>query len=138
MKVVKVFMNVRVSQQDAIFYVRNGLPDIPENHVFQGHHVIGLFGKNAPNHADRFLSYIDTNFDPPDDNPPPRPSYGQANFPSFDQASGLLIGGKYPVWSTQKSKETPHSDAEAVSCRQVCGSSTIDRCRVSRILPRAI
>lgn len=41
----KVFMDVRISRQDGTFYVRDDLPDTPENRVYTGRLVIGLFGK---------------------------------------------------------------------------------------------
>ena len=91
----KVFMNVRISRQDGTFYVRDDLPDVPENRVFYGKLIFKLFGKNAPSYVDRFLSYIPTTADSVlEDNP--LPSYGRSSFVSFDQAAGLLLGGKIP------------------------------------------
>ena len=54
----KVFLKVRISRQDGTFYVRDDLPDLPENRVFSGTLTIGLFGKAAPRHVEKFLSYI--------------------------------------------------------------------------------
>jgi cyclophilin family peptidyl-prolyl cis-trans isomerase len=88
----KVFMNVRISRQDGTFYVRDDLPDIPENKVFSGRLVLGLFGQNAPATVERFLSYIPNAADDDVDNP--LPSYARSSFNSFDDASGLLRGGK--------------------------------------------
>jgi cyclophilin family peptidyl-prolyl cis-trans isomerase len=91
----KVFFNVRVSRQDGTFYVRDDLPDTPENQVFQGRIVVGLYGKNAPNHVHRFLSYIQTAATSlgGDDNDNPLPSYARSTFTRLDQATGLLVGG---------------------------------------------
>lgn len=90
----KVFMNIRISRQDGTFYVRDDLPDTPENRVFSCRLVIGLFGKNCPTHVERFLSYIRPNKDDDDDNP--LPNYGRSYFTSSDQATGLLLGGMIP------------------------------------------
>lgn len=90
----KIFMNVRISRQDGTFYVRDDLPDTPENRVFAGSLKIGLFGQCAPNHVERFLSYIQTQEDRNDDNP--LPNYGRSSFPALDQATGLLTGGVIP------------------------------------------
>jgi hypothetical protein len=43
----KVAFDVRISRQDGTFYMRDNLPDTPENAVFQGRIVVGLFGKAA-------------------------------------------------------------------------------------------
>jgi cyclophilin family peptidyl-prolyl cis-trans isomerase len=90
----KVFMNVRISRQDGTFYVRDDLPDIPENKVFSGRLVIGLFGKNAPLAVERFLSYIVATGSADDDVDNPKPSYSRSSFNSFDEGTGLLRGGK--------------------------------------------
>ena len=90
----RVFLKVRVSRQDGTFYVRDDLPDTPENRVFQGQLVVGLFGKVAPVAVGRFLSYVDTESDPLNDNP--LPSYGRSYFPSLDPRTGLLMGGTIP------------------------------------------
>lgn len=95
----KVFMNVRISRRDGTFYVRDDLPDTPDNRVFQGRLVIGLFGQNAPTAVERFLSYIDSGSNSKeqlllDDNP--LPSYSRSVFASFDEATGLLMGGMIP------------------------------------------
>ena len=91
----KVFFDVRISRQDGTFYVRDDLPDTPENRVFQGRLVMGLFGEVAPNHVQRFKSYLNPTSDPLDDNPVP--NYGRSVFCSLDQATGLLTGGKIPA-----------------------------------------
>jgi cyclophilin family peptidyl-prolyl cis-trans isomerase len=87
----KVYFDVRISRQDGSFYVRDDLPDIPENQVFQGRLTIGLFGSAAPQHVQRFKSYVAAN-DPLDDNP--LPNYSRSIFSSIDQATGLLAGGR--------------------------------------------
>jgi len=89
----RIFMNVRISRSDGTFYVRDDLPDVPENRVYNFKLVLGLFGKNAPRHVEKFLSYISGD-SPLDDNP--LPSYGRSYFTSFDEASGLLLGGSIP------------------------------------------
>ena len=66
----KVFFKVRISRQDGTFYVRDDLPDTKENRVFYGSLTVGLFGKAAPRHVERFLSYINPG-NPLDDNPLP-------------------------------------------------------------------
>lgn len=91
----KVFFDVRISRQDGTFYVRDDLSDIPENRVFQGRLVIGLFGEAAPNHVQRFKSYINPSVDPVDDNP--LPNYGRSVFSSLDQVTGLLTAGRIPA-----------------------------------------
>jgi Cyclophilin type peptidyl-prolyl cis-trans isomerase/CLD len=90
----KVFFNVRISRSDGTFYVRDDLPDVVENQVFTGRLVIGLFGKNAPNHVARFLQYVTVDSKPMDD--APLPSYSRSSFTQFDQATGLLLGGTIP------------------------------------------
>lgn len=90
----KVFFDVRISRQDGTFYVRDDLPDTIENQVFTGRLTIGLFGKAAPNHVQRFLGYVNTGNKPLDDNP--LPSYGRSVFPQLDEATGVLYGGTIP------------------------------------------
>jgi Cyclophilin type peptidyl-prolyl cis-trans isomerase/CLD len=90
----KVFFNVRVSRSDGTFYVRDDLPDVAENQVFTGRLVVGLVGKNAPNHVARFLQYVTVDSKPLDD--APLPSYSRSSFTQFDQATGLLLGGTIP------------------------------------------
>jgi cyclophilin family peptidyl-prolyl cis-trans isomerase len=87
----KVFMDVRISRQDGSTYVRDDLPDTFENQVIYRRLKLGLYGKVAPNHVEKFLSYIL----PPKDNDVenPYPSYGRSNFPALDQEAGLLRGG---------------------------------------------
>jgi cyclophilin family peptidyl-prolyl cis-trans isomerase len=97
----KAYMNVRISRQDGTFYVRDDLPDTPENKVFYARLVFGLFGKEAPRHVEKFKSYIvppknsaaTTNNDSDDD---PLPLYDRSTFTSFDQGTGVLMGGKIP------------------------------------------
>lgn len=87
----KVFMNVRISRQDGTFYVRDDLPGTPENTVFYGRLVFGLFGKEAPRHVEKFKSYVLPNQSPLDNDP--LPAYDRSTFSSFDQATGVLMGG---------------------------------------------
>ena len=91
----KVFFDVRISRQDGTFYVRDDLPDTPENRVFLGRLTLGLFGEAAPNHVQRFKSYMNPTADPLDDNP--LPNYGRSVFASLDQVTGLLTGGRIPA-----------------------------------------
>lgn len=90
----KVFFDVRISRQDGTFYVRDDLPNTVENQVFRGRLTVGLFGKTAPNHVQRFLSYIQSGYNPLDDNP--LPSYSRSVFPIYDSATGVLYGGSIP------------------------------------------
>lgn len=91
----KIFFDVRISRQDGSFYVRDDLPDLPENRVFQGRLTLGLFGDVAPNHVKRFKSYVNPSDDPLDDNP--LPSYSRSVFSSLDQATGVLTAGRIPA-----------------------------------------
>jgi len=90
----RVLVDVRISRQDGTFYVRDDLDDSPENRVFYGQLQLGLFGELAPQNVKQFLSYVDTNFNPLEDNP--RPSYARSTFVSFDEGTGLLLGGYIP------------------------------------------
>eukprot|EP00977_Amphora_coffeiformis_P005884 scaffold1248_cov170-Amphora_coffeaeformis.AAC.3 len=92
----KVFFDVRISRQDGTFYVRDDLPDTPENKVFMGRLTVGLFGEAAPIHVQRFKSYVNpSSTDPLDDNP--LPNYSRSVFSSLDQATGVLSGGRIPA-----------------------------------------
>jgi cyclophilin family peptidyl-prolyl cis-trans isomerase len=104
----KVFFDIRISRQDGTFYVRDDLPDTPENQVFSGRLVLGLFGKNAPNHVERFLQYVNVNANTDnaksrlavtDDMDNPLPSYSRSSFTQFDAATGVLYGGTIPSLS---------------------------------------
>lgn len=94
----RVAFDVRISRQDGTFYVRDDLPPTPENQVFLGRLVVGLFGNVAPHHVERFLSYVETSNNNgsilEDDNP--LPMYSRSVFPSLDQATGVIVGGKIP------------------------------------------
>jgi len=91
----RVFLNVRISRQDGTFYVRDDLPDTPENNVFYGRLVLELFGEVAPATVERFKSYITSATSQVlDDNP--LPSYSRATFPAVDPATGVLAAGKIP------------------------------------------
>jgi cyclophilin family peptidyl-prolyl cis-trans isomerase len=90
----KVFMDIRISRSDGSFYVRDDLPDTFENRVIQKRLTFGLYGKTAPNHVERFLSYIIPQ--DKEDVDSPFPSYGRSTFKSLDQETGLLQGGNIP------------------------------------------
>jgi cyclophilin family peptidyl-prolyl cis-trans isomerase len=90
----KILIDVRISRQDGTFYVRDDLEDTPENRVFYGRLSLGLFGTVAPKMVEQFLSYVDVNTLPDDDNP--FPSYARSSFVSLDQSTGLLLGGYIP------------------------------------------
>ena len=92
----KVYFDVRVSRSDGSFYVRDDLPDTPDNQVFYGKIVVGLFAQNAPTHVEKFLSYIPSLSYSSLEQENPLPSYGQSQFPRIDQTTGLLWGGKIP------------------------------------------
>jgi cyclophilin family peptidyl-prolyl cis-trans isomerase len=90
----KVFFDVRVARQDGSTYVRDDLPDTFENRVLTARLVFGLYGTVAPNHVQRFLSYVVPPRD--DDVENPYPSYSRSSFTSLDQSSGVLKGGVIP------------------------------------------
>lgn len=91
----KVFMDVRIARKDGSTYVRDDLDDSFENRVLIQRIKIGLYGKHAPNHVEKFLSYIETpnNADVEELLDNPYPSYSRSTFPSLDQETGLLMGG---------------------------------------------
>lgn len=91
----KVAFDVRISRQDGTFYVRDDLPDTPENKVFYGRLVVGLFGTVAPVHTENFLRYCITAYNAAEIDAP-KPSYGKSSFNRFDDATGLLEGGFIP------------------------------------------
>ena len=91
----KVSFDVRISRQDGTFYVRDDLPDTPENKVFYGRLVVGLFGTMAPVHVENFLKYCITAYNAAEIDAP-KPSYGKSSFNRFDDATGLLEGGYIP------------------------------------------
>jgi cyclophilin family peptidyl-prolyl cis-trans isomerase len=85
----KVYMDVRISRADGSFYVRDDLPDdTPENQVFQGKLVLGLFGTLAPNHVEQFLKYVSVSYNPTEDDP--LPTYARSSFVTLDQSNGML------------------------------------------------
>jgi cyclophilin family peptidyl-prolyl cis-trans isomerase len=94
----KVFIDVRIARKDGSTYVRDDLDDSFENTVLFQSIKIGLYGKIAPNHVEKFLNYIDApknvNVEELLDNP--YPSYSRSTFPSLDQETGLLMGGNIP------------------------------------------
>lgn len=91
----KVAFDVRISRQDGTFYVRDDLPDAPENKVFYGRLVVGLFGTTAPTHVENFLKYCVTAYNAAEIDAP-KPSYEKSTFNRFDDATGLLEGGFIP------------------------------------------
>lgn len=86
----KVKFNVRISRADGTFYTRD---DETDKDVFNGSLTFGLYGKIAPNHVEKFLSYAQS-YNPLDDNP--LPSYSRSQFPSLNQSNGLLTAGFIP------------------------------------------
>ena len=96
----RVFMDVRISRADGTFYVRDDPPGTiptPENQVFYGRLILGLFGTAAPSHVQRFLKYVNVTYIPGDDEfESPLPSYSRSVFKSLDQRTGLLVGGAIP------------------------------------------
>eukprot|EP00557_Chaetoceros_sp_GSL56_P010150 CAMPEP_0176480504 /NCGR_PEP_ID=MMETSP0200_2-20121128/2314_1 /TAXON_ID=947934 /ORGANISM="Chaetoceros sp., Strain GSL56" /LENGTH=319 /DNA_ID=CAMNT_0017876631 /DNA_START=284 /DNA_END=1243 /DNA_ORIENTATION=+ len=91
----KVTLQVRISRADGTFYTRAETePPTPDNQVFTGSIILGLYGNLAPNHVERFMSYVDVLYSPADDSP--LPSYARSQFPSLDQSTGLLTGGYIP------------------------------------------
>jgi cyclophilin family peptidyl-prolyl cis-trans isomerase len=88
----KVYFDVRISRSDGTFYIRDAVSTDPEDEPFIGQLVFGLFGKNTPNHVQRFLNYVDVPYDV--DNP--FPSYSRSRFTTLDISTGLLIGGTIP------------------------------------------
>ena len=94
----KVYMDVRVARQDGSTYVRDDLDDTFENTVLFQRITFGLYGKIAPNHVTKFLSYIETpkNIDIEELLENPFPSYSRSTFPALNQETGLLLGGNIP------------------------------------------
>lgn len=90
----KVFFDVRISRSDGTFYVRDnvGSTTDPIDEPFYGQLVFGLYGKEAPNHVQQFLNYVDV----PYDIESPLPSYSRSRFTTLDISSGLLLGGSIP------------------------------------------
>ena len=88
----KIEMSVRISRPDGTFYIRG---DETDDLVKKYDIKIGLFGNAAPNHVERFLSYVRPTEEKIRDDRP-FPSYAQSQFKSFDQATGVLMGGTIP------------------------------------------
>ena len=106
----KVYFDVRISRSDGTFYVRDD--EDPNDKVFRGRLVFGLFGTMAPKCVENFLSYVNVkNNDPLDENP--FPSYSRSIFPSLDEASGLVSCGKIPGL-----EETSFNGAAAIRYRE--------------------
>lgn len=89
----KVYFNIRISRSDGTFSVRDNSDD---DEPYYAKLVIGLFGKNAPNHVDKFLSYIDNNNKEAIFDDDPIPSYSRSIFTKYDDATGLIYGGTIP------------------------------------------
>ena len=110
----KVFFNVRISRSDGTFYIRDedetNVNIEPENRVYYGQLIFGLFGNNAPKHVQRFLEYI---VDPTTttatatplstssstmttNDETSYPSYSRSSFTQYDDATGILYGGTIP------------------------------------------
>eukprot|EP00980_Cylindrotheca_fusiformis_P002698 scaffold627_cov125-Cylindrotheca_fusiformis.AAC.15 len=90
----RVFFDIRIARQDGSTYVRDDLPDTFENRVIRARLRIGLFGKQAPKHVEKFLSYVVPPKDDDVDNP--YPCYSRSAFTSLNQETGLLLGGYIP------------------------------------------
>jgi len=90
----KVFFDVRIARQDGSSYIRDDLPDTFENRVISARITMGLFGKQAPNHVEKFLSYVLPPKDADVDNP--FPAFGRSSFTSLSQETGLLSAGYIP------------------------------------------
>ncbi|CAJ1962987.1 unnamed protein product [Cylindrotheca closterium] len=90
----KVFFDIRIARQDGSTYVRDDLPDTFENRVISARITMGLFGKQAPNHVEKFLSYVLPPKDTDVDNP--YPAFSRSSFTSLNQETGLLAGGYIP------------------------------------------
>jgi cyclophilin family peptidyl-prolyl cis-trans isomerase len=90
----KIFMDIRVSRQDGSFYVRDDLADTFENRVLSTRLEFGLYGNLAPNHVQKFLSYVISSQNEDVNNP--LPSYSRSTFVALDQSTGLLQGGNIP------------------------------------------
>jgi len=119
----KVYFDVRVARQDGSTYVRDDLPDTFENRVLKARLVLGLYGTIAPNHVERFLSYVvPPNNDEDVDNP--YPSYGRSSFTSLDQETGLLRGGNIP---SLRVKDVGGSAAITYGSRVLPASLWIDK-----------
>lgn len=88
----RVVFDVRVSRSDGTFYTRGDETD--EERKFYSV-TVGLFGKAAPTHVERFLSYVRPSEEVLRDDRP-FPAYSQSQFKSFDQATGVLFGGTIP------------------------------------------
>lgn len=86
----KVKFNVRISRADGTFYTRD---DETDKDVFNGSLIFGLYGKLAPNHVEKFLSYAQS-YSPLEDNP--LPTYSRSQFSSLNQSNGLLTAGFIP------------------------------------------
>jgi cyclophilin family peptidyl-prolyl cis-trans isomerase len=128
----KVFMNVRIARKDGSTYVRDDLDDSFENTVLFQTIKIGLFGRIAPNHVEKFLSYIETprNVDMEELLDNPYPSYSRSTFPSFDQETGLLMGGNIP---SLRVKDVAGTAALTYGNRVLPATLWIDRTATDRI-----
>jgi len=92
----RILIDVRIARPDGTFYVRG---DETDDLVKKYSLKIGLFGKAAPTHVERFLSYVRPSEEVIRDDKP-FPSYSQSRFQSFDEATGVLYGGTIPSLET--------------------------------------
>jgi cyclophilin family peptidyl-prolyl cis-trans isomerase len=128
----KVFMDVRIARNDGSTYVRDDLDGSFENTVLFQTIKIGLYGKLAPNHVEKFLSYIETpsNVDAEELLDNPFPSYSRSTFPSLDQETGLLMGGNIP---SLRVKDVAGTTALTYGNRVLPATLWVDRTTTDRI-----
>ena len=74
----RVFLDLRIARQDGSTYIRDDLPDTFENRVITARIVLGLFGRQAPNHVKNFLSYVV----PPKDDDVANPPVLNSSYPA--------------------------------------------------------
>jgi cyclophilin family peptidyl-prolyl cis-trans isomerase len=131
----KVFFDVRVARQDGSTYVRDDLPDTFENRVLKVRLVFGLYGTVAPNHVQRFLSYVvspSPSSGTEEDVENPYPSYSRSSFTSLEQSTGLLKGGYIPSMNV---KEIGGSTAITYGSRVFPATLWIDQQSSSTTIP---
>jgi cyclophilin family peptidyl-prolyl cis-trans isomerase len=136
----KVFMDVRVARTDGSTYVRDDLPDTFDNRVLFQRLQFGLYGNTSPACVEQFIRYIvgrpssSTKTSVVDDESSsydvdnPYPSYSRSTFPSFDQQTGLLMGGNI---ASLKLKDVNGSPALAYGSRVLPATLWIDSSKSS-------
>ncbi|GKY90965.1 hypothetical protein MPSEU_000069300 [Mayamaea pseudoterrestris] len=94
----KVQFNIRISRPDGSFYIRDDDANEAEiDRVFYCRLVVGLFGRDVPNHVQRFLSYcILTQQQQASDADQSLISYSNSMVTGIDPATGLLQAGVVP------------------------------------------